>query len=661
MSPSHVSARTKLSYPLYAADFDPLNPDFLIVGGGGGYSSTGVANKITLVDTARRNDVKAIVDIDLPADGDSCSSIAVASSTDTTLTAYAGVNSSLHYQKKGFNEHLRVFRIELPSRKEIMNQTQKHSEQPGRTEAIASLCVFSAVAAENNESYQRITRLSPAARAQPHRLAAVATGLAKENELCVIKANSRPTSDDLITRINSGRTEVADVDFSPMDSEGTSDTLAYCTEDRVYLQKLDLAQKPQLKPYEIYETPASQAKQVSFSRPKFRALRYLTSRHILLLQNLPSKTGAEIVVLRLTHDGRRGGIQLQKRLNKGIKSAVGLDVCHLSKSSNGQQQFVAAIAGQNGSIEVLTLDYTPVSGFTSFRQYAIFKDVHSGPLTKICFSAFLPPPSPVTKDTKDQQIKLASVGVDQYVVVHSLPLRPYPPMYDSSPRYVLIPPGQFKTLQQTFSVVMAIFVVGLPLMQFFLEIRGGVPSTVGAAEWLSPRLRRMIAQPYQFSDNPVSSSKVPEVSTILGSSVSVATETIKEIVSGKLEPGTVIDNPVSAATDTIRDGVSDLPSIEAVPSKLHDLIQQQAEEPTTKVIVMRADAGALSTELHDEVDAVRSQAVRRWDELTEHEQKGWRQRLSDAGHWSASQGDTVLQGVFFSELAGFVGGVVGAG
>ena len=38
--------RMDLKYPLFAAEFDPYNRGYLVVGGGGGESNTGVANKI---------------------------------------------------------------------------------------------------------------------------------------------------------------------------------------------------------------------------------------------------------------------------------------------------------------------------------------------------------------------------------------------------------------------------------------------------------------------------------------------------------------------------------------------------------------------------------------------------------------------------------------
>lgn len=46
MAPAPVSAKITLSYPLYAVDFDPRDPERLVVGGGGGAGRSGVGNKI---------------------------------------------------------------------------------------------------------------------------------------------------------------------------------------------------------------------------------------------------------------------------------------------------------------------------------------------------------------------------------------------------------------------------------------------------------------------------------------------------------------------------------------------------------------------------------------------------------------------------------------
>lgn len=40
------TVQISLTYPLYAADFDPNNDSYLLVGGGGGEGRSGVGNKI---------------------------------------------------------------------------------------------------------------------------------------------------------------------------------------------------------------------------------------------------------------------------------------------------------------------------------------------------------------------------------------------------------------------------------------------------------------------------------------------------------------------------------------------------------------------------------------------------------------------------------------
>lgn len=55
MAPSIPTAKITLSYPLYGADFDPRNPGFLLVGGGGGEGKSGVGNKIVRLLPHRSN------------------------------------------------------------------------------------------------------------------------------------------------------------------------------------------------------------------------------------------------------------------------------------------------------------------------------------------------------------------------------------------------------------------------------------------------------------------------------------------------------------------------------------------------------------------------------------------------------------------------------
>ena len=55
MAPKFSTAEFALTYPIYAADYDPYNNAFLVVGGGGGESKSGVKNKIVRHSYARES------------------------------------------------------------------------------------------------------------------------------------------------------------------------------------------------------------------------------------------------------------------------------------------------------------------------------------------------------------------------------------------------------------------------------------------------------------------------------------------------------------------------------------------------------------------------------------------------------------------------------
>jgi hypothetical protein len=77
-----------------------------------------------------------------------------------------------------------------------------------------------------------------------------------------------------------------------------------------------------------------------------------------------------------------------------------------------------------------------------------------------------------------------------------------------------------------------------------------------------------------------------------------------------------------------------------------------------KAIIVRETGGGLSAELHHDLDVVKEETLRKWEELSEREQRNWKQRLLDSGHWIEDQGEKVLKGIFFSSLAAAVGDAV---
>ena len=70
---------------------------------------------------------------------------------------------------------------------------------------------------------------------------------------------------------------------------------------------------------------------------------------------------------------------------------------------------------------------------------------------------------------------------------------------------------------------------------------------------------------------------------------------------------------------------------------------------------MHSDDEDLSTSLHSDID---KKGARPWEDLLDHEKEIWKKRLVDAGEWSVSEGESVLKGVLFSQVAGAVGGAV---
>ncbi|TKA56799.1 hypothetical protein B0A49_06446, partial [Cryomyces minteri] len=93
MAPPVSFTKVTLSYPLYAADFDPYNRGYLVVGGGGGEGRSGVGNKLTLLDVSDRSKLITAAEVDLSRDEDSVTSLANLASKDGLIT-FAGINSS---------------------------------------------------------------------------------------------------------------------------------------------------------------------------------------------------------------------------------------------------------------------------------------------------------------------------------------------------------------------------------------------------------------------------------------------------------------------------------------------------------------------------------------------------------------------------------------
>jgi glycyl-tRNA synthetase len=643
MAPSVSSSRVQLSYPLYAADFDPFNPDFLLVGGGGGSSATGVPNKISLIDASRRDQLKEVVDIELAKDEDSVTSLAVAESSPVSLTAFAGINSSVADRNAGKNEHLRSFRIGLPARKRRADGStvEVDAEKPLAsvqvTQSLGRAALFRSVVDAKSETYQRVLRFSPAQKPGEPRLAAVASGLGPTNEIIVFHPKPQPGLDSVVSRVELASKEAEDVDLAPNEGEKGGYVLAYCTNDEVFMQQLPITSTPEA-PTSLFRASEISTSLPPSQRPKFRAIRFLTPRLLLLLRNRPQRSGADLLVLRVSKDCSQARMVLRKQTNNSIKAAVGLDVAPLGEVEGEEQSVIAVggIPGDNSAIEILTLDYSRDTGLGSFRSFTYLKDVHNGPVTRLVFSNFIGPKLPVSGEVGPQSLRLASVGVDKSVVVQHIPLRPFPATV-KTPRYVLIPPGRSEVAQTTFSVFFAIVVIGFVafLMQAFCEIRGVVPPVLGAPDWLSPRMRELVGQPYMLAHH--ASSAASDIPVAAHSAVDEFKKSADDISA-------TLSSAVAAATEGLK-----------------NLVEENSNLETPKAIIVREESlGEISTEvIHSDAEVVKQETLKKWEELSESQKKSWKRKLVDAGHWAEQQGENVLKGILFSELAGAVGNMVG--
>ncbi|KAI9886524.1 MAG: hypothetical protein M1823_001705 [Watsoniomyces obsoletus] len=438
------SAKTSLSYPLYAADFDPEDDRYLIVGGGGGEGRSGVGNHITVLNTQSPNQLVQVADIELSRDEDSVTSLAAVRRLKPASTLIlAGINSSSAAQEADRNEHLRSFRIDYPSDGGQAQTTEKNekaseSSEKGSIELISRRSLFRSSTATRKETYQRVLRLSPTYKKNvKFRIAALATGLAPAGEIVFVEARSG-TNDDLLLgqiALEKGQ-EAADVDI--INSADGSYDVAYCTDYEVSVCHLDPSKKSQaLEPRCVYITPHPDVFASVKSRPTFRAIRFLAPGLLLLLANRPQRSGTELLVLR--YGQGLGEVISHTRLHRAMKAGIGLDVSNLGHHEGDEaKQFVVAVAGQDISIELLTLDYNPTKQDCQLRHSTTFTNVHPLQMTRICMSSVILPPS---EKRSPMELKLASVSMGNTVVVHRLPLVEVTNS-SSRPRYALAGPQE---------------------------------------------------------------------------------------------------------------------------------------------------------------------------------------------------------------------------
>ncbi|KAL2848484.1 hypothetical protein BJY01DRAFT_211851 [Aspergillus pseudoustus] len=637
MAPNIPSAKITLSCPLFAADFDPRNQAFLLVAGGGGEGRSGVGNKITLLNAYKRREISEVVDIELSRDEDSVTSLAAAHANESSIVAFAGINSSLAQQKQNKNRHLRSFQIDYPPRRSEAKESKLPTgNKPGQTLNLSQESLFRTVAGPKGpDTYQRITRLSPWMEENAPRIGAITTGLAPSGEIVFFNANTtKPGESDVIGRVllENGE-EAEDIDITEQDEDSGLFSSAYTNGTNVYITRVSPQTRSNAAPHVecVYTTPSGKV-----PKPKFRALRFVTPSAILLLQNEPDRKGSQLVLLDLRSSPAK--ILRRYKLRKSIKIGLGLDVCNLAlrPAASGIQQSIVAVSGSDQSLEILTLNCDSRGhncshrGFSSLRKYISLRDVHPFSMTRICFSNFISPAHPVNPETPPQYIKLASVSMGNTVVVHTFPLSPTPSQ-SRNPHYVLVRPGENETLTAIGSTATAflsiIFVIFL--VQAFTEIRGVMPPYLGITDYLPPDIRDAIARPY--NGHPLSSSS--------------PLKTIKT-------PKTPLES-VSESHPLLRHIIPDSNSethllISCNPSNNALRIEPHSPNPGTK---LAEKASEVDSESSLDSESYSHHLPRQWTDLSTEDRLAWKTQLINAGIWNAQEDhESILTNIFFREL-----------
>ncbi|KAG9247107.1 hypothetical protein BJ878DRAFT_454970 [Calycina marina] len=624
MAPLIRKAEDVLGSPLYACHFDPEDSTRLVVGGGGGSGMNGVVNRITLLSTADPTKLEQLGEIELPKTEDNPTSLAVGQKRGKTTMIYAGVNSNPSGKGKE-NAHFRILGVETAGTKKRTGTEMGAATSSAKITEVSRTSLFTG---EDKDIYQRTTRLSNPFPGLPQ-LGAVTNGLDEGTELVLFYtgAEASPISRKTFTSDK----EIEDVDILQVGKE--SYMVAYCNRHDVYIKgvssKVDNNEAASL----IYETPfAKDPEQPTV--PKFRSLKWLTKNYLLMLTNIHSTGGVVLQVLRLPREKESemgAKIVESHRMSSNIKKATGVAIANLTPPTSatfeqGYTQFIIAVAGQDASIHILKLDfstYGDISLVSRIKPVRRFKKVHPMAVTDLSFSHFTPPKK-VLAGTPPQHLKLASVSVQQTVVVHTFPLFPVPLSkgtgQSETPRYVIALPSRTAAWAgSTFvfaciAVLLAVWAQGM-LVIFESDMR----------LFDTHKIERLLPNSWA---NIIMSPSLP---------------TVRDVTI-----------PLEAAQKAVASSASSAASL--LPDILTDL-KGKNEDAVVIIEETKHNDDKVRFAVHDE-EMHGEKSAKSWVELSPEQKAAWSQRLSEAGHWVGDLPETMLKGVVFGELRGVIGQAV---
>ncbi|KAG5991313.1 hypothetical protein E4U52_003800 [Claviceps spartinae] len=625
MAPPFPRSQIEVDYPIYAVDFDPQDATKLIIGGGGGAGRSGVDNKITILDTSRQDEIRIAGQVQLSRDEDTVMSLAVASShKGRTTHVFAGINSSAAEISKGRNEHLRVFSAEPARAKSLSTSTDitvpaNTPTKPARAfpEITISEKSRTALFANPDDStYQRLLRVSGT-------MGAAASALGKEPQVAVFEATvPKPKMRGLLELTR-------EAEALDLIQTGADDfLLAYCHKYELYTVQIG-GKNNNSEPRLVFSMPDDHGE-----RPHFRSLRFLTPEFILAVSNLPKKnTGALIQGLRLPSSQQKPDSRNEDKARLAVNaripgkfSATALAVSNLSLPASsteavGNTQFVIAVAGNNSSIFLYTLEHLVSSALSFLTKLYPFHTLHNvhgqAQISGLALSTFITPKTHI----RAQSIKLASTCLQKSIVVHNIPLRkfvdaPRPrnkngPLGPPRPvRYVVAMRSRGPSAQPLFISLAVIVLILAMVGQSVKEMYGIGPPRIFAQPFLPSwhgSMRDPDFQPMQLFQNKLAS--------LAGDKIVVA--------GGKL----VLLEPPADSADA---GDGDAADVQTRQGGVHvDVHDSESHGPG-----------------------------RSWDQLGADEQTAWKEKLREAGAWTQTMGESVFKGVLFGELAGAVGRAV---
>ncbi|KAL2752860.1 hypothetical protein ACRALDRAFT_2113393 [Sodiomyces alcalophilus JCM 7366] len=641
MGPPLEVSRLTLNYPPYSCEFDPQDATRLLVGGGGGANRSGVANRITAIDTSSRNEMRIAGEIDLSRDEDSVNTIAVGQkkpgSAGTTLV-YAGINSSPADIDKGEkNEHFRVFSLSATTAA-VKASDEKKPAHAFEFSELSRTALFDQKP-DDKEAYQRLLRLSSPLYPGRPQLGAVATGFAKQAQIALFHVGTGATAPTPRGVLELSK-EATDLDV--VQTGDDSFQVAYCDDRDIFVVNVDNKTGDTTGPDLVYSMPDTEAD--SGVKPSFRAIRYLSPGFIMAVSNLPKQTGVILSGIRLPAPDKlsetEARLAVSAKLPRFMNRATSFAVRNLNPPTSpgaplGDTQFVLAVAGKQ-SVCLYSVEHRSganIDLLVNLLPLATLKEIHRMSITSLAFSVFLPPstsPSSSKPAPPGLNLLLASVAMDNSVAVHSIPLKKLaekPASSSQGPARYAVAFAPQNTGPRNVIIALTVTVLILAAVVQYVISTGIDPALLFPGR---PSLSRSV--------------DVAAPSSLAGSTPIITSAPVPTIEPEVLTPGMFLSRLLP-----------DFPGLRTgdiyVLREDDELEKRDVDEEASMDAPRRIRAVLHDEETHG--------PAAEWEALSAEQRELWKKRLADAGYWAEHMGEGVFKGVVFKEIAGVVERTVG--